>query len=53
LAQRRETWQRREPAFCRGYGHLFLEHVTQAPLGCDFDFLHGADPVRAVEQPKF
>ena len=23
----------------RGYGRLFLEHVTQAPLGCDFDFL--------------
>jgi dihydroxy-acid dehydratase len=23
----------------RGYGRLFLEHVTQADLGCDFDFL--------------
>jgi dihydroxy-acid dehydratase len=23
----------------RGYGRLFLEHVTQAHLGCDFDFL--------------
>ncbi len=23
----------------RGYGRLFLEHVTQANLGCDFDFL--------------
>jgi L-arabonate dehydrase len=23
----------------RGYGKLFLEHVTQANLGCDFDFL--------------
>jgi dihydroxy-acid dehydratase len=53
LARRREAWQRRPPAFSRGYGRLYLEHVTQAPLGCDFDFLHGADPVRAVEQPKF
>jgi L-arabonate dehydrase len=23
----------------RGYGRLFLDHVTQAHLGCDFDFL--------------
>ena len=27
------------PHFDRGYGRLFLEHVTQANLGCDFDFL--------------
>jgi L-arabonate dehydrase len=26
-------------AYQRGYGRLFLEHVTQANLGCDFDFL--------------
>jgi dihydroxy-acid dehydratase len=23
-----------------GYGELFVRHVTQANLGCDFDFLH-------------
>jgi L-arabonate dehydrase len=33
------------PAYDRGYGKLFLDHVTQANLGCDFDFL------RAVEKP--
>jgi L-arabonate dehydrase len=27
------------PHYTRGYGRLFLEHVTQAHLGCDFDFL--------------
>jgi dihydroxy-acid dehydratase len=27
------------PHYQRGYGRLFLEHVTQANLGCDFDFL--------------
>ena len=27
------------PKYQRGYGKLFLEHVTQANLGCDFDFL--------------
>jgi L-arabonate dehydrase len=26
----------------RGYGRLFLDHVTQADLGCDFDFLSPA-----------
>ncbi|MGH2350474.1 MAG: IlvD/Edd family dehydratase [Chloroflexota bacterium] len=29
------------PAYRRGYGRLFLEHVLQAPQGCDFDFLVG------------
>ncbi len=30
---------RARPHYDRGYGKLFLEHVTQANLGCDFDFL--------------
>jgi dihydroxyacid dehydratase/phosphogluconate dehydratase len=25
--------------YARGHGRLFLDHVTQADLGCDFDFL--------------
>ena len=53
LARRRAAWRPAELAFQRGYGWLYLQHVTQAPLGCDFDFLRGADPVRAREQPKF
>lgn len=27
------------PAYSRGYGKLFLDHVLQADEGCDFDFL--------------
>ncbi len=27
------------PHYQRGYGRLFLDHVTQAHFGCDFDFL--------------
>lgn len=27
------------PHYTRGYGKLFLDHVTQAHQGCDFDFL--------------
>jgi dihydroxy-acid dehydratase len=53
LARRRRAWQPPPPAFSRGYGRLYLEHVLQAPLGCDFDFLRGATPVVAAEQPKF
>jgi len=38
--QRRLTqFQPAAPHYTRGYGRLFLEHVTQANLGCDFDFL--------------
>jgi dihydroxy-acid dehydratase len=27
------------PHYRRGYGKLFLDHITQADQGCDFDFL--------------
>jgi len=33
------------PHYKRGYGKLFLDHVTQADEGCDFDFLVGSAPV--------
>ncbi|HYM12133.1 MAG TPA: dihydroxy-acid dehydratase [Bryobacterales bacterium] len=39
LARRRTAWRPPAPHFTRGYGKLFLDHVTQAHLGCDFDFL--------------
>ncbi len=53
LARRRAAWTPPAPAHARGYGRLYREHVNQAPLGCDFDFLRGAEPVAAREQPKF
>ncbi|MGN6361358.1 MAG: dihydroxy-acid dehydratase, partial [Thermomicrobiales bacterium] len=53
LTARRAAWQPPAPAFTRGYGRLYLEQVNQAPLGCDFTFLRGADPVQATVQPKF
>ena len=53
LAERRAAWTPPPPAFSRGYGQLYLRHVNQAPLGVDFDFLRGRDPVTSVEQPKF
>ena len=39
LQRRRARFKAPEPKYTRGYGRLFLEHVTQANLGCDFDFL--------------
>ena len=39
LAKRQAAWEPPAPKYERGYGELFLKHVTQAHLGCDFDFL--------------
>ncbi|MGH9718844.1 MAG: IlvD/Edd family dehydratase [Bryobacteraceae bacterium] len=39
IARRLEAFTLPPPKYNRGYGRLFLEHVTQANLGCDFDFL--------------
>ena len=41
LAERRRRWTPPPAKFTRGYGRLYLEHVSQAPLGADFDFLRG------------
>ena len=39
LEIRRRNWHPPKPQYNRGYGKLFLDHVLQAPEGCDFDFL--------------
>jgi dihydroxy-acid dehydratase len=39
LGRRRARWRPPAPAYQRGYGALYSEHVTQADQGCDFDFL--------------
>ncbi|KAA2255345.1 dihydroxy-acid dehydratase [Solihabitans fulvus] len=39
LAARRAAWTAPEPAFQRGYGALYYDHITQADRGCDFEFL--------------
>jgi dihydroxy-acid dehydratase len=40
IARRLEAWAP-PPAPKRGYAALYRRSVTQAPLGCDFDFLAG------------
>ena len=39
LKTRLAAFRPRAPKYTRGYGRMFLEHVTQANEGCDFDFL--------------
>ena len=39
LESRRAAWQPPDPKYARGYGKLYSDHVRQAELGCDFDFL--------------
>ncbi|WP_275295625.1 IlvD/Edd family dehydratase [Amycolatopsis sp. La24] len=41
LADRRAAWTPPESPYRSGYTWLYREHVTQAHLGADFDFLHG------------
>jgi dihydroxy-acid dehydratase len=41
LARRRAAFVAPPPAYDRGYGKMFIEHVTQADRGVDFDFLVG------------
>jgi L-arabonate dehydrase len=46
LAARLRDFRPAAPHYTRGYGKIFLDHVTQAHLGCDFDFLmaeHGGE----------
>ncbi len=51
LARRQAAWTSPPAHYERGYGAMFLTHVSQADEGCDFDFLetgHGA-PVAEPE----
>jgi dihydroxy-acid dehydratase len=51
LASRRESWRAPPKARQRGYIRLYVDHVTQADQGCDFDFLAGFE--EPVEPPIF
>ncbi|MEC8343214.1 MAG: dihydroxy-acid dehydratase, partial [SAR324 cluster bacterium] len=41
LEERKNRWQAPESRYRRGFARLYQEHVSQANLGCDFDFLLG------------
>src|SRR5579864_2311880 len=50
LALRRADWKPPTPPASRGWVKLYAEHVTQAHLGCDLDFLVGKSGA-AVPRP--
>ena len=43
IKKRFEGLSNRKDPYARGYTRLYLDHVTQADKGCDFDFLEGKD----------
>jgi dihydroxyacid dehydratase/phosphogluconate dehydratase len=49
LARRRASWKAPEPAMKGGYQELYVQRVTQANVGADFDFLIGC---RGHEVPR-
>ena len=49
LELRRAEWKASPPYYPRGYGKMFIEHIQQAELGCDFDFLASTEPVPEPE----
>jgi dihydroxy-acid dehydratase len=51
LARRRAAWTPPAPRFSRGFGALYLKHVSQANEGCDFDFL-GEQAQAATGDPE-
>jgi dihydroxy-acid dehydratase len=49
LARRAALWRRPPPRYVRGYGALYLQHITQAHEGCDFDVLASGAPTPEPE----
>ena len=50
LVRRRAAWKEPKPHYTRGFGTLYLKHVTQANEGCDFDFLE--EEGKATDEPE-
>ena len=49
LSKRGAQWQPPPPRYERGFGALYVRHVTQADRGCDFDFLQAGAPTGEPE----
>jgi dihydroxy-acid dehydratase len=52
LARRRAAWKAPKPHYTRGFGTLYLKHVTQANEGCDFDFLEEEGEAKKTSDPE-
>ncbi len=49
MAKRKAAWKKPAPRYTRGYGAMFSQHIGQADIGCDLDFLQGTD---ATAEPE-
>ncbi len=52
LASRKAAWVPPPAKFERGYGLLYLKHVSQADKGCDFDFLEIPSASAPTPEPE-
>jgi dihydroxy-acid dehydratase len=50
LARRKAAWVAPKPTYPRGFGAMYAAHVTQAHLGCDFDYLETGE--EEVPEPE-
>lgn len=51
MKQRKKQWQQPSMRFERGYGWMFLQHISQADEGCDFDYLE-TDFGSPIDEPE-
>ena len=51
METRKAEWVPPKPRYERGYGRMYLSHISQAQDGCDFDFLE-TDYGAPVPEPK-
>ena len=49
MIKRTKDLPERKNLYARGYTKLYINHVTQADKGCDFDFLEGDDHIPEPE----
>jgi dihydroxy-acid dehydratase len=49
LARRRAAWSPPPKRYERGFGAIYMAHIQQANLGCDFDVLTGTQPTPEPE----
>lgn len=50
MSRRRESWSPPPEKYVRSYTKMYIEHVTQANDGCDFDFLEYSE--KGVPEPE-
>ncbi len=50
MTRRRESWLPPPEKYVRSYTKMYIEHVTQANDGCDFDFLEYSE--KGVPEPE-